>query len=133
MTQFLKFLQKYCTEKQLENSKFSMDELFCKEIGRMEAYMDIKKYIISFLQDHAEEKILTKIAEENFLKSIEESARKQFDDPVELISHIGKISSRPPFFDSERISMSAINAFCNDFLNQNRVSIRNELLKDATF
>lgn len=131
MTEFLKFLQKICAEKTTKPELSA--PLFSDELAEIKAYKDIGGYIAVFLEKYAEQKALTKQAEGAFLLAIEQDLRRQFDDPVDLIKHIHKIASRPPFFDSEKVSLAAINAFCGDFMNCHNMVTNKELLQQAPF
>lgn len=128
MTQFLKFLQAHCMDHHLEGA-----HILSEEKGRSDAYDDIRRLINIFLQDYAEQKKLTNDVEEKFLKAIETDQRREFDDPVELIEHIEKIASKQPFFNCERISLAAIQGFCNDFLHGHRRQVYQEQLQQAAF
>lgn len=127
-TDFLKFLIRYCTEKH-----DATPLMLSHEHAISEAYGDIRRMINLYLQDYAEERKLTKKAEEGFLKAIETDQRREFDDPVELIEHIGQIASKQPFFDCERISLAAIQGFCSDFLHRNKKAVYQEQLQHAAF
>lgn len=128
MTDFIAFLRRHCAESIKEGA-----HILTEDSGKNHAYEDVRGLIDAFLKGYAEQKKLTKQAEKAFLEAIENDARRQFDDPVELIEHIQEIASRPPFFDSERISLTAISGFCNDFTHRHKINVREELLKQAPF
>lgn len=131
MTDFLKLLIKICAEKTRKDE--SAAQLFSDERAEIMVYKTIAGYIEVFLKDYAEQKKLTNEAEKSFLYSIETDVRRTFDDPVKLIEHINEIASRPPFFDSARISLAAISGFCSDFIHQNNKEIYQEKLQNAPF
>jgi hypothetical protein len=131
MTDFLKFLVKRCTEKSALPDCGT--GCFSDERASAEAYKDILIHIETFLEKYSEQKKLSNDAERAFISAIETDQRRQFDDPVELIQHIQKIASSQPFFDSERVSLSAIAAFCNDYTYRHNLQIRQELIQSAPF
>lgn len=128
LSQFLRFLQRYCQEKH-DSSPLTLTI----EHAKSEAYGDVGQMVAVYLQDYAEQKKMTKQVEEDFLNTITGDNRRQFDDPVALISHIQEIASKPPFFDSERISLAAIQGFCNDFLHEHEKKTYQEQRKQAPF
>jgi hypothetical protein len=131
MSDFLKFLLKVCAEK--TSKPESSVPLHSDELAEIKAYKEIAAYIEIFLKEYSEQKQLTRDAEKAFLAAIESDVRRQFDDPVALIQHIQKIASRPPFFDSERVSLSSISAFCNDYIYRHNLAVRQELIQSAPF
>lgn len=127
MGEFIQFLLKHCREQHNEGA-----HILTTEYGQNMAYDDIAAFIRVFLKEYAEQKSLTKKAESDFLVAIEGDVRRQFDNPVELIEHIQKISGSPAH-PPEKISLSAINAFCGDFLHKENARIYHEQLQQAPF
>jgi len=128
MTEFLNFLRRDCREHIKTGPTASLADLDASR-----GYERIACLIDTFLTEYAEHKKLSKQAEAAFVAAIENDNRKQFDDPVELIEHIRDIACRPPFFDSEHVSLSAINGFCMDYLHRHNAAIRKELIATAPF
>lgn len=128
MTQFIAFLRNHAGAQISGN----VDDRPWLQ-GKDEAYRDILRIIDVFLRDYAEQKTLTKEAEKAIIQTIETDARRQFDDPLQILKHIHEIASRPPFFDSERISLAAIDGFCTDFIHRHNIKVKNELIASAPF
>jgi hypothetical protein len=123
-TEFIRFLSVYCKDMQAAESPSDQQK---------EVYVSIGKMIESYLQDYKAARRLTAIAEETMMEAIAEDKRRQFDNPVELIAHVHEIASRPAFFDSERISLAAIDGFCRDFITANEQKVHQEQINNATF
>ena len=107
--EFIKFLSGYCKD---------MQEAESPSERQKEVYQDVDKMIQSYLLDYKAAKRLAKGQEEAMLEAIAIDRRREFDSPESLLAHIWKIASKPPFFDSERISLSAIHGFTSDYLNK---------------
>lgn len=128
MTQFLSFLRKQCAESISGNID---DRAYLQ--GKDEAFRAVLAMIDVFQSDYAEQKKLTKQAEQAFIEAIETDKRRQFDDPIEMIEHVQEIASRQPFFDSEHVSLAAIQGFCDDFLHRHRNKVYQEQIQHAPF
>lgn len=131
MTDFLKFLMKLCAEKTTV-PEWELP-VHSDELAAHQVYREIAGYIQVFLEKYSEQKKLGKDTEKAFLAAIETDRRRVFEDDIELIKHIHEIAARPPFFDSERVSLAAINAFCVDHINRHNMRVHQELIQSAPF
>lgn len=128
MTQYLDFLKRDCLSKisgRVDDSAYQR--------GKDEAYAQVISSISVFTREYCQQKDLTKQAEQSWLNAIESDVRRDFDDPFDLIEHIYKIASNPPYFDSGKVPLAAINGFCGDFIRRHRSDIQKELLQSAPF
>ena len=107
--EFIRFLSGYC--KDMQEAESPSDK-------QKQVYADVDKMIQSYLLDYKAAKRLSREQEEAMLEAVETDRRRAFEQPEELIAHIWKIASKPPFFDSERVSLAAIHGFTSDYLNK---------------
>lgn len=128
MGEFLRFLRRHC-ESQVKKGPC----IGLSDSDKNFVYESIAALIDAFLRDYGQQKKKSKEAEAAFLESIDQGSRREFDDPIDLIKHIREIAVRPGFLDNEKISLSVIAAFCNDYINRYNVANYMELKKQAPF